>query len=169
MAYSSPLQQHSQSQSQKPQSRHWNPQSAHFVPRHAWTASSSQSSSQEAPQQFSSTSTAQDTATTQQPSALRTHPCSGNIDSSRPPIASAISRILPTWANFKAHIKKDDEDMVAKAKEGLGRLGGEGFGPEFRETHKDRQGGTEITVREHSGGKEVWEEDQKEWEQGSDG
>ena len=56
------------------------------------------------------------------------------------------------WGNFKALIDQDDQDMVAKARQDLERLGGETFRPEIRETYKNQHGQSHTTMHEKVGG-----------------
>jgi hypothetical protein len=85
-------------------------------------------------------------------------------------LSNGAPRAAVGWADFKARIEKDDEEMVAKAKEGLEKLGGDKFRPEIREMYRDKEGRKEVTVREKSGGREVIKgEDERVWEEGSDG
>lgn len=59
------------------------------------------------------------------------------------------------WGNFHAHIRRDDQDVMAKAKQNLERLGGDTFRPEIRETYTDQKGKSQTTLHSKVGGVEA--------------
>jgi hypothetical protein len=59
------------------------------------------------------------------------------------PIAPPLDK---GWGNFAAHIRRDDANMIVKARQDFERLGGEKFRPEIRETYKDQRGNAQTVV-----------------------
>jgi hypothetical protein len=59
------------------------------------------------------------------------------------PIAPPLDK---GWGNFAAHIRRDDANMISKARQDLERMGGEKFRPEIRETYKDQRGNAQTVV-----------------------
>ncbi|OAL45220.1 hypothetical protein IQ07DRAFT_520073 [Pyrenochaeta sp. DS3sAY3a] len=60
-------------------------------------------------------------------------------------------RLAKGWGNFQEDIRKDDANMVAKARQDRDRLG-EAFRPELRETYKDQRGQAQTTLHDKVAG-----------------
>ncbi|CAO2654690.1 Nn.00g114230.m01.CDS01 [Neocucurbitaria sp. VM-36] len=68
---------------------------------------------------------------------------------SRPgPIAPPLAK---GWGNFQDDIRKDDANMIVKARQDRERLG-EAFRPEIRETYKDQRGQAQTTLHDKVAG-----------------
>ena len=65
------------------------------------------------------------------------------------------------WSNFAAHIKQDDQNVVAKARQEMERMGGDSFRPEIRETYKDQRGQAQTTQHDPVAGKAMPHDDVK--------
>ncbi|KAJ4368097.1 hypothetical protein N0V83_006452 [Neocucurbitaria cava] len=91
----------------------------------------------------------------QLPSSQAMYPQSGSLPAvqavapSRPgPIAPPLAK---GWGNFQEDIRKDDANMIAKARQDRERLG-EAFRPEIRETYKDQRGQAQTTLHDKVAG-----------------
>ncbi|KAF1846794.1 uncharacterized protein K460DRAFT_283499 [Cucurbitaria berberidis CBS 394.84] len=94
-------------------------------------------------------------STSQLPSSQPMYPQSGSLPvqavvaPSRPgPIAPPLAK---GWSNFQDDIRKDDANMVVKARQDRERLG-EAFRPEIRETYKDQRGQAQTTLHDKVAG-----------------